>query len=126
MPLIMNGPPHCSRSQARSSQVGGADPIHWPYAPKKVGTWASRAPRLGTRRSGRAPLRIQRTRYSGLVATWGAYRSIALKSSFSGSQGLPQSRRESNTQSSVMIRPLAPAARARSARARMSSRLPTQ
>ena len=30
MPLIMNGPPHCSRSQARSSQVGGAEPIHWP------------------------------------------------------------------------------------------------
>ena len=23
MPLTMNGPPHCSRSQARSSQVGG-------------------------------------------------------------------------------------------------------
>jgi len=30
MPLIMNGPPHCSRSQARSFQVGGAEPIHCP------------------------------------------------------------------------------------------------
>jgi hypothetical protein len=30
MPLIMNGPPHCSRSGQILPQVGGADPIHWP------------------------------------------------------------------------------------------------
>ena len=30
MPLSRNGPPHCSRSQAMSSQVGGGVPIHWP------------------------------------------------------------------------------------------------
>ncbi len=30
IPLIMNGPAHCRRSQARSSQVAGAEVIHWP------------------------------------------------------------------------------------------------
>ena len=29
-PLSMNGPPHSSRSQAMSSQVGGSVPIHSP------------------------------------------------------------------------------------------------
>ena len=29
-PLSMNGPPHSSRSQAMSSQVGGGVPIHSP------------------------------------------------------------------------------------------------
>ena len=29
-PLSMNGPPHCSRIQATSSQVGNGDCIHWP------------------------------------------------------------------------------------------------
>src|SRR5699024_4378003 len=31
-PLSRNGPPHCSRSQATSCQVGSAVPIHSPYA----------------------------------------------------------------------------------------------
>ena len=30
MPLSMNGPSHCSRSQRRSSHDGGGVPIHWP------------------------------------------------------------------------------------------------
>ena len=29
-PLSMNGPPHCSRSQATSSHEGGAEAIHCP------------------------------------------------------------------------------------------------
>ena len=36
-PFSMNGPPHCSRSQATSSHVGGGVYIHSPYAPKNVG-----------------------------------------------------------------------------------------
>src|ERR1700756_5528867 len=44
----------------------------------------------------------------------------------SGIFGLPQSRARSNVQSSVAISPTAPAARARSTRAAISSRLPTQ
>ncbi len=56
----------------------------------------------------------------------GANCRIALRSIFSGMGGLPQSRRVANVQSSVMIRPLAPAFFARSARCRILSRLPTQ
>src|SRR5260370_4516257 len=44
----------------------------------------------------------------------------------SGIFGLPQSRALSNVQSSVAISPTGPAARARSTRASISSRLPTQ
>src|SRR5882757_7235569 len=50
----------------------------------------------------------------------------ALRSSRSGMGGAPQSRRVANDLSRVMIRPLAPALRARSARASSLSRVPTQ
>ncbi len=56
----------------------------------------------------------------------GACRSISRSVIFSGICGLPQSRPKENDQSSVTIRPTAPAARARSIRAAMSSRVPTQ
>ena len=41
MPLTMNGPSHCERSQATSSHVGGGVPIHTPYASKNPGTGSS-------------------------------------------------------------------------------------
>ena len=56
----------------------------------------------------------------------GANRSMALRSIFSGIVGLPQSRPLENDQSVVMIRPTAPAARARSIRATSLSRPPVQ
>ena len=62
----------------------------------------------------------------GLVITSGAIRIIVLRSIFSGISGLPQSRPMENDQSRVAIRPLAPAARARSMRWIMTSRLPVQ
>ncbi len=72
------------------------------------------------------PVRSQVASHAGLRSTSGANFSAFLTSIFSGIGGLPQSRRDANDQSSVMMRPLAPAARARSARARMVSRSPTQ
>ncbi len=51
-PLSMNGPPHCSRNQATSSQVGSGVCIHSPYAPKNVGPGSPTAARFGTVRSG--------------------------------------------------------------------------
>ena len=55
IPLTMNGAPHCSRSQAMSSQVGGGVCIHSPYTPKNVGAGSPGAAMLGTVRSGRPP-----------------------------------------------------------------------
>jgi hypothetical protein len=43
-PLSMNFPPHCSRSHATSSQLGGAEPCHCPYAPKNVGSTSRARP----------------------------------------------------------------------------------
>ncbi|GAA2882280.1 hypothetical protein GCM10020220_085730 [Nonomuraea rubra] len=51
---------------------------------------------------------------------------MALRSSRSGIHGLPQSRPWENVQSSVTIRPLTPAARARSISAVMDSLVPIQ
>src|SRR3712207_9303709 len=73
-----------------------------------------------------APERRYVANQRGLRTTSGANFSAFLTSIFSGMGGLPQSRRDANDQSSVMIRPLAPAARARPARARIVSREPTQ
>ena len=56
----------------------------------------------------------------------GANRSMACRSIFSGMAGLPQSRPLENDQSVVMIRPTAPALRARSIRATSLSRPPVQ
>ena len=50
----MNGPPHCSRSQAMSAQVGGGVSIHSPYTEER-GRRAPGAAMLGTVRSGRPP-----------------------------------------------------------------------
>ena len=55
-PLSMNGPPHCSRSQRTSSQVGSGDAIHCPYAPKNVGAPRPGAAMFGTVRSGTVPV----------------------------------------------------------------------
>ena len=51
---------------------------------------------------------------------------MALRSMRSGITGLPQSRPVANDQSRVTMRPLTPAARARSIRRIMVSRLPDQ
>ena len=64
--------------------------------------------------------------HRGFVITCGASRIIAFRSICSGISGLPQSRPMENDQSSVAIRPFAPAARARSMRWTMTSRSPVQ
>lgn len=125
-PLSMNGPPHCSRSQATSSHVGSGVPIHWPYAPKNVGGCWPGAARFGVVRSGTLPVFANSHSHFGRVMPSGANWNIALRSIFSGIDGLPQSRPLENDQSSVMIRPVAPAARARSMRWSSVSRSPTQ
>ena len=62
----------------------------------------------------------------GLVATLGAIRTIVFRSTFSGISGLPQSRPIENDQSSVAIRPFAPASCARCIRWIIVSRSPVQ
>ena len=65
-------------------------------------------------------------RYDGRVTTEGACRIISCRVIFSGIRGDPQSRPKENDQSSVTMIPTAPAARARSILAAISSRSPTQ
>ena len=60
------------------------------------------------------------------MATFGAIRTIVLRSTFSGISGLPQSRPIENDQSRVAIRPIAPAVWARSIRWTITSRSPVQ
>ncbi len=92
-PLSMNSPPHCSRSQATSSQVGIGDCIHMPYAPKNVGAGSPGvATMLGTVRSGIFPVFAKSSSQRGRASTCGAYRRAASKLIFSGMNGLPQSR----------------------------------
>ena len=57
MPLTMNGPAHCSRSQAMSSQRASGACIHWKYAAKKPGTSSPGRATFGTPRSGIFPVR---------------------------------------------------------------------
>ncbi len=64
--------------------------------------------------------------HRGRVTPSGTYLRIVFQSIFSGIDGLPQSRPWENDQSSVTIRPFAPARLARSARAASVSRSPTQ
>src|SRR5215469_936295 len=118
-PLRRNGAGHCSRSHATSAQVGGAVPIHSPYAPKKVGGWAGGIAMFGTVRSGSFLVRANEASHAGRRSTSGACRNAVRKSIRSGICGLPQSRECENVQSSVRIRPTAPAARARCIRARI-------
>ena len=81
---------------------------------------------LGVVRSGSAPLRSQRSAHAGRRSASGENFTIVFRSSFSGMLGLPQSRPWENDQSSVTMIPAAPAARARSTRARMTSLEPDQ
>ena len=62
----------------------------------------------------------------GCGSTLGANESIVLRLIFSGIVGLPQSRPLENDQSRVAMSPFAPAARARSIRCSMASRVPLQ
>ena len=64
--------------------------------------------------------------HRGWVRASGANLSMVRRFIDSGMAGLPQSRPCENDQSSVAMSPTAPAARARSARAAMSSREPIQ
>ena len=125
-PLTMNGPPHCSRSHARSAQLGGGVASHSPYTPKNVGAGCPGAAMFGTVRSGSPPDRSHWLTYPGRVRPSGASRSRARRSIFSGMAGLPQSRPLENDQSRVTIRARAPAARARSIRCTIASLLPHQ
>ena len=127
MPLSRNGP---APLLAEPGDVlpAGQRGLH----PLAVGAEERRAPARRPRpcsaRSGRGSRRCAgRWRASaGLRSTSGANRSACRTSIFSGMGGAPQSRRVANDQSRVTIRPWAPAARARSARARMRSRSPDQ
>ena len=64
--------------------------------------------------------------HRGRSITCGANCTIALKLTFSGITGLPQSRPEENDQSSVRINPLAPQSRACAMRVIIESRVPIQ
>src|ERR1700735_5841123 len=55
-PLSRNGPPHCSRSQRTSSQVGSGAPIHCPHAPQNVGAASPLRARFGTARPRTPPV----------------------------------------------------------------------
>src|SRR5215831_1575969 len=125
-PLSMNGPPHCDRSQATSSQDGGVDCIHCPYAPKNVGAGSSPAGRFGTVRPGIWPVFSHSASQAGRDSASGARRIISRSVMVSGMCGLPQSLPNENDQSRVAISPTAPALRARSIRAAIASRSPTQ
>ena len=72
------------------------------------------------------PVRSHSYSQAGRDAASGDRRIISRSVIFSGICGLPQSRPNENDQSSVAISPTAPALRARSIRAAMSSRVPTQ
>ena len=116
-PLSMNGPPHCSRSQR---DVVPASAAASPSTRRRRRRTPGRPPgrHFGDRRA-RAGARSCAQRYSqrGRRSTSGASRAIVRRSSCSGMDGLPQSRPCENVQSSVRMRPAAPAARARSTRA---------
>src|SRR4051794_36120668 len=81
---------------------------------------------FGTVRSGILPERRNARPHRGRDAPSGMYFRIVFQSIFSGMDGLPQSRPWEKDQSSVTMRPLAPAFFARSARAARVSRSPTQ
>ena len=81
---------------------------------------------FGTVRSGILPVRPKAHSQPGWVIASGAYFSMALRSTFSGMAGLPQSRPIEKDQSSVTMRPTTPAARARSIRSSIRSLLPVQ
>src|SRR5689334_7056576 len=81
---------------------------------------------FGTVRSGGPKVRAYRASHSGRATACGAYRTMVARFIRSGIAGLPQSRPLANVQSRVRIRPTAPAARARSTRASISARPPTQ
>ncbi len=125
-PLSRNGPPHCSRSQARSAQLGGGVCIHSPYASKNAGGSSPGRAMFGTPRSGGPPARAYRASQRGRTIASGACRIIVRRSIRCGIVGLPQSRACEKVQSVVTISPTAPAARARSTRARIRSRPPDQ
>ena len=82
--------------------------------------------RFGTVRSGSLPERTKSSSQAGRGRTSGESRAMALRVSLSGITGLPQSRPLEKDQSSVEIRPTAPASRARSMRWTMASRVPLQ
>ena len=81
---------------------------------------------LGATRSGNLPVFANDHNHFGRTITSGASLNIALRSIFSGIHGLPQSRPLENDQSSVTMRPFAPAARARSMRCTSVSLSPHQ
>ena len=81
---------------------------------------------FGVVRSGALPVLAKDQNQRGWVRASGANRSMVRRFIDSGMVGLPQSRPWENDQSKVAIRPTAPAARARSARARIWSREPIQ
>jgi hypothetical protein len=81
---------------------------------------------FGTVRSGGWPVLAQLNSQCGRTSASGAKRTIVLKSSWSGMLGLPQSRLWENDQSSVRIKPAAPAALARSIRCTSCSFEPHQ
>ena len=64
--------------------------------------------------------------HRGRVRPSGSIRTVVRRSMFSGIFGLPQSRPWAKHQSVVAISPTAPAARARSTRAAIASRPPSQ
>ena len=71
-------------------------------------------------------MRAKDSSQAGWARASGAKRSIALRSTVSGMVGLPQSRPCEKDQSRVAMRPTAPAARARSTRSAIWSRVPIQ
>src|SRR5580693_7636807 len=81
---------------------------------------------FGTLRSGGRKVPAYRASHRGRTTACGAYRTMVPRLIRSGIAGLPQSRPLANVQSKVMISPTAPAARARSTRASISGRPPTQ
>src|SRR3546814_20564839 len=68
-PLIIIGPSHCSRSQARSSQVAGGVVAHSPYASKNVGAMPPSTTMFGTVRSGKRFFFAQSDSQRGRSAT---------------------------------------------------------
>ena len=81
---------------------------------------------FGVVRSGRLPVLAKERNQAGLARASGAKRAIARRFTVSGMVGLPQSRPCEKDQSRVAMSPTAPAARARSTRARIWSRVPIQ
>ncbi|CAB4622271.1 unannotated protein [freshwater metagenome] len=81
---------------------------------------------FGALRSGSLPVLRYANSHLGFESACGESLIIVLRSSFSGIQGLPQSRPFEKVQSSVRMMPLAPAALARSRRCTMTSRPPLQ